>query len=152
MGASTLGTGRDGNLGDDDPMGGESAIMAEINVTPLVDIFLLLLVIFMVTSSAITTSNIPVQLPQSKQAADSAQEATGVIVTVNANAEIYVNSVRVMGSAQLEDALKIALAKSTEKTVVLEGDREAMLGSIVEVMDVGKKAGALKFAVAAKSE
>ena len=150
MGASTLGTG--GNLNDDDPMGGEAAIMAEINVTPLVDVFLLLLVIFMVTSTAITTSNIPVQLPQSKQAADSAQEATGVIVTVNAHAEIYVNSVRVVGSAQLEDTLRLALSKSTEKTVILEGDREAMLGSIVEVMDVGKKAGALKFAVAAKSD
>mgnify|MGYP001566321222 CR=1 FL=1 len=149
MGASLPGGGN--GLGDDDPMGGESAIMAEINVTPLVDIFLLLLVIFMVTSSAITTGNIPVQLPQSTQVADSAAEATGVIVTVNSTNEIYVNSVRVVGSAQLEDTLRLALSKSTEKTVILEGDREAMLGSIVEVMDVGKKAGALKFAVAAKS-
>ena len=113
MGASLPGGGN--GLGDDDPMGASPLIMAEINVTPLVDIFLLLLVIFMVTSSAITTGNIPVQLPQSTQVADSAAEATGVIVTVNSTNEIYVNSVRVVGSAQLEDTLRLALSKSTEK-------------------------------------
>ncbi|MBI3542839.1 MAG: biopolymer transporter ExbD, partial [Deltaproteobacteria bacterium] len=47
-------------------------------------------------------------------------------------------------------ALKNALAKNADKTVVLEGDRRAVLGTVVRVMDVGKKAGAAKFAVATK--
>ena len=125
-------------------------IVAEINVTPLVDIFLLLLVIFMVTSSAITSTNIPVQLPSSQQAANSAEDSAGVIVTVDAGGQLFVNTVAVE-RGQLGDALKLALAKSSSKTVVLEGDRQAMLGSVVEVMDEGKRAGAEKFAVAAKS-
>ncbi|MBI3558379.1 MAG: biopolymer transporter ExbD [Deltaproteobacteria bacterium] len=50
----------------------------------------------------------------------------------------------------LGPALKAVLAKSADKTVVLEGDRRAVLGTVVRVMDEGKKAGALKFAVATK--
>ena len=130
---------------------GDAPIMAEINVTPLVDIFLLLLVIFMVTSSVISQSSIPVNLPQSSQAANSAEPSSTVIVTVNAGAEIFVNAVRVPRE-DLGDALKVALEKSADKVVILEGDREAVLGTIVEVMDIGRKAGALKFAVATKAD
>lgn len=140
----------EGGGGADDEFLDGAPIMADINVTPLVDVFLLLLVIFMVTSSAITSTNIPVQLPSSQQAANSAEDTAGVIVTVDARGQLFVNTVAVE-RAQLGDALKLALSKSASKTVVLEGDKQAMLGSVVDVMDEGKKAGAEKFAVAAKA-
>lgn len=136
--------------GGDDGGDGEP-IIAEINVTPLVDIFLLLLVIFMVTSSVISPMNIPVQLPQSNQAANANKEADGVIVTVNAREEFYVNGAR-FDAAQLSRGLTEALAKTSNKTVIVEGDRQAVLGTIVYVMDEGKKAGALRFAFATKPQ
>ncbi len=136
---------------DDDDLGGEAPIIADINVTPLVDIFLLLLVIFMVTSTVISPMNIPVQLPQSTQAANASKQSPGVIVTVNAAEQIYVNGTRT-SEDNLSVALKAALALSVDKTIIVEGDRKAVLGTIVKVMDEGKRAGALKFAFATKTE
>ena len=129
----------------DDSEGEE--IIAEINVTPLVDIFLLLLVIFMVTSSAISPMNIPVQLPQSTKAAHATRDPGGIIVTVNASEEFFINGVKIDGD-RLGPALELALGKTADKTIVVEGDRRAILGSIVRVMDEGKKAGALRFSFA----
>lgn len=125
-------------------------IVAEINITPLVDIFLVLLIIFMVTSSVMSQMGIQVQLPQSKQAAE-ANASPGVIVSVNEASQIYVNGAAVP-EERLGEALKAALAKSADKTVILEGDRRAVLGTIVRIMDEGKKAGAAKFAVATSSD
>lgn len=127
----------------------EPPIVAEINITPLTDVFLVLLIIFMVTSSVLSQMGIQVQLPKSTQAA-SGNSSPGVIVTVTGASEIFVNGVAVT-ELQLGSALKAALSKSSDKTVILEGDRKAVLGTIVKIMDEGKKAGAVKFAVATSS-
>lgn len=125
-------------------------IMAEINITPLTDVFLVLLIIFMVTSSVMSQMGIQVQLPKSKNAAESTSQSPGVIVTVNSDSQIFVNGAAVSDDASLGEAIKSGLAKTADKTVVLEGDRRAVLGTIVRVMDEGKKAGAARFAVATK--
>ena len=136
--------------GSDDAEFAEPAILAEINITPLTDIFLVLLIIFMVTSSVLSQMGIQVQLPKSTQAA-SANEAPGVLVTVMKSGEIQVNGASVT-EENLGVVLKDALSKSRDKTIVLEGDRQAVLGTVVKVMDECKKAGASKFAVATQSE
>lgn len=123
-------------------------IVAEINITPLTDIFLVLLIIFMVTSSVLSQMGINVQLPKSTQAAE-ANQSPGVIVTVNNASEVFVNGSPV-DDAHLGSTLKALLSKSADKTVILEGDRRAVLGTVVRIMDEGKKAGAAKFAVATK--
>lgn len=140
---------RSGHSGDDDLMPPD--IVAEINITPLTDVFLVLLIIFMVTSSVLSQMGIQVQLPNSTNAAQSSA-TPAVIVTVNSDSQIYVNGTLVAGGDgdALGAALRGALARSTDKTVVLEGDRRAVLGTIVRIMDEGKKAGATKFAVATK--
>lgn len=126
----------------------DQAIMAEINITPLTDIFLVLLIIFMVTSSVMSQMGINVNLPNSKQAA-AATDSNGVIVTVTGEGELFVNSQKI-SLEQLREALTNALARSKDKTVILEGDRKAVLGQVVQIMDEAKKAGASKFAVATK--
>lgn len=123
-------------------------ILAEINITPLTDVFLVLLIIFMVTSSVLSQMGIQVQLPKSTRAAE-ASSSPGVIVTVNSDSQVFVNGAQV-NEQNLGAALKAGLDKTTDKTVVLEGDRRAVLGTIVQIMDEGKKAGAAKFAVATK--
>lgn len=121
-------------------------IVAEINITPLTDIFLVLLIIFMVTSSVISSQGKEVALPEAAVAAQSPQ---GVTVTVTAEDEIAVDGT-VVPLEQLEPALAAALEKAREKVVVLRGDRAVELGRAVGILDTAQRAGATGIALATK--
>jgi len=127
---------------------GSSDIMAEINITPLTDIFLVLLIIFMITSSAMIESGGKVNLPK---AVATQSEARGTTVTLTPKREIYVNQKKVTEET-LETALKDALSGSADKVVILRGDREVLLGETVKVMSIVKQAGASEIAIAAEVE
>ena len=133
------------------PLGGNeenSGIMAEINITPLTDIFLVLLIIFMITSSAMVESGGKVNLPK---AVATKSEARGTTVTLTPKHEIYVNQKKV-NEENLEAALKEALNISPDKTVILRGDRDVLFGETVKVMSIIKRAGASEIAIAAEVE
>lgn len=136
-----------------DSADGEAAIVAEINITPLTDIFLVLLIIFMVTSSVMTQQGVNVNLPQASNSTSQSQPE-GVIVTLLPGGAVAVNGVKMAGvtAAQFEPALKNAFTKSRSRLVILEGDRQAFLGNAIEVMDHARKAGAEKFAIATAPE
>jgi biopolymer transport protein ExbD len=140
-------------IGSGDATDGENAIMAEINITPLTDIFLVLLIIFMVTSSVMTQMGVNVNLPQASQSTASAQPE-GVIVTLLPGGGFRINdhSFEAGQYAAYEEALKIAFGKTSSRLVILEGDRQAFLGSAIEVMDHARKAGAQQFAIATAPE
>ena len=121
-------------------------IVAEINITPLTDIFLVLLIIFMVTTSVISTQGKDVNLPSSAIASSTPQ---GVNVTMTADGLIQVND-QVVKQEQLPAALKAALAKQREKVVILRGDRKVLLGEAVNILDVAQQAGATGIALATK--
>ena len=125
-----------------------SDIVAEINITPLTDIFLVLLIIFMITSSAIVESGGKVNLPS---AVKTQSEPRGTTVTITPNHEIYVNQKKV-NEANLENALREVFNASPEKIVILRGDREVLLGEAVRVLSIVKKAGASEIAIAAEME
>jgi biopolymer transport protein ExbD len=119
-------------------------IVAEINITPLTDIFLVLLIIFMVTTSVISSQGKNVDLPN---AAIAAQTPSGVTVTVTADDEIAVDG-RTVKPDQLQPVLQAALAKTREKVVILRGDRDVVLGRAVSILDVAQQAGATGIALA----
>jgi len=122
-------------------------IMAEINVTPLTDVFLVLLIIFMITTSAMMKPE-NVDLPKSSA---EEQEQKGVMVTMTPSHEVYVNDRRVgSDDGALASVLKDALAKSNEKVVILAGDRQVVLGEVVRVLGLAKEAGATGFALASE--
>ena len=123
-------------------------IVAEINITPLTDIFLVLLIIFMITSSAIVESGGRVSLPK---VAKTQTEPRGATVTLTPRREIYVNQKRV-SEENLEGALREVLKGAPDKTVILRGDRNVSLGEAVQVLSTMKKAGASEIAIAAESE
>jgi len=125
-----------------------SGIVAEINITPLTDIFLVLLIIFMITSSAMIESGGKVNLPK---AVATKSEARGTTVTLTPKHEIYVNQKKV-SEENLEPALKEALNTSPDKTVILRGDRDVLFGDTVKVMSIIKRAGASEIAIAAEVE
>src|ERR1700693_3009727 len=100
-----------------------SDIMAEINITPLTDIFLVLLIIFMITSSAMIESGGKINLPK---AVSTQSESRGTTVTLTPKHEIYVNQKKV-SEENLDGALKEVLNQNQNKTVILRGDKDVLL-------------------------
>ncbi len=133
------------------PLGGgddNGDILAEINITPLTDIFLVLLIIFMITSSAMIESGGKVNLPK---AVATQSESRGTTVTLTPKHEIFVNQKKV-SEESLEKALQEALNNNSNKTVILRGDKDVLLGETVKVMSIIKRAGASEIAIAAEAE
>jgi biopolymer transport protein ExbD len=124
----------------------KGAIMAEINITPLTDIFLVLLIIFMVSSAAMVESGAKISLPEVESTASAPREIT---VSVTPTNEIYVNNV-LTAYEDIEAALAELLAANPEAPVVLEGDRQVLFGEAVQVLSLAQKAGATQIAIAAE--
>lgn len=127
-----------------DPLAESESIVAEINVTPLTDIFLVLLIIFMVTSTALVQQGTKVQLPRAGRGQESAH---GVTVTATADQRILLDG-REVPFDRLEAALREALQRSGEKSVVLQGDRALVLERAVQIMTVSRQAGAERLSIA----
>ena len=119
-------------------------IVAEINVTPLTDIFLVLLIIFMVTSTALTQQGTKVNLPR---AGSGGGESSGIIITATADRRVEVNGKPVAFDG-LRAALEAAFQTSPERTVILQGDRSVVLEEAVQIMGIAKEAGAEKISIA----
>ena len=131
----------------------DAGIVAEINITPLTDIFLVLLIIFMVTSSVMSQVGVDVNLPAASNATSQSQPE-GVIVTLLPGGKIKINDQSMPDNDfdSFENGLKSAFTKTKSRLVILEGDRQAFLGSAIQVMDSARKAGAEKFAIATSPE
>lgn len=124
--------------------GDDTSIVAEINVTPLTDIFLVLLIIFMVTSTALVQQGTRVNLPR---AGSGGAQPAGVTVTVTADQKLEIDG-KPVPIDSLRTALEAALQASPERNVILQGDRDVVLEQAVRVMTIAKEAGAEKIAIA----
>jgi biopolymer transport protein ExbD len=129
---------------DNDDSDDAGDIVAEINVTPLTDIFLVLLIIFMVTSTALMQQGTPVNLPR---AGSGGSEPSGVLVTATADKRVEVNGQPVAMDG-LRQALQEAMTKTGDATVILQGDRSVVLERAVQIMTIAKEAGAAKISIA----
>ena len=118
----------------------------QINITPLTDIFLVLLIIFMVTTSVTIEAASHVDLPNAE---NTAPENNGVIVTYTAQHELFVNSKDVT-ERDLETALSDALDRVDSKVVIFQGDQKVLLGDMIRILEIAKLAGAQQIAIAAK--
>jgi biopolymer transport protein ExbD len=138
MGASGL------DIGGEGDEHGSDGVVAEINITPLTDIFLVLLIIFMVTTSVIDNESKQIKLPGAEV---SSETPSGVSVAVNAQGDISVNDTPV-SDENLESVLREAVAQAESKVVILRGDRELFLGKAVHILDVAQQVGAESIALA----
>ena len=127
----------------------DDEIMADINMTPFIDIMLVLLIIFMVTSSVSLESGLDIDLPKTKSKT-TAKEGTAVIVSLDSSGSISVQG-RSVVFEMLKKSISEALAVSKTDLVVFEGDQSSKLGIAIKIMDIAKEAGAEKFAIAAES-
>ena len=117
---------------------GRSPIMADINITPLTDIFLVLLIIFMVSSAAMIESGAKISLPEVDNTTSQPREIT---VTVTSADEIYVNN-QPTSMDQIENVLRGLVSANPDVPVVLEGDRQVLFGEAVKILYLAQKAGA----------
>jgi biopolymer transport protein ExbD len=124
----------------------DDGIVAEINITPLTDVFLVLLIIFMVTTSVVASQGKNVDLPGAEV---SDTTPSGVTVTVTSEGEILVEDQTVTPDT-LYAVLEEALDKSREKLVILRGDKRVLLGQAVNILDLAQKAGATGIALATR--
>lgn len=122
-------------------------IVADINMTPLIDIMLVLLIIFMVSSSAAIESGLDVSVPEVNAVNDKSDVT--LVVSLTKSGEIAVQGEKTTKD-QLKDKITKALADLKTDSVILEGDGESNLMAAMEVMDVAKLAGAKNFSIAAK--
>ena len=136
----------------DDEDGGGDAIFAEINITPLTDVFLVLLIIFMVTTTAAVDAEkaardgVKVALPKADAAGPITSKRAVPILTITKGGELYLFT-RKIEAANLEAELKKALADGQSETLLIRGDKQVMLGSAVDVMSVAKQAGAKQIGI-----
>jgi biopolymer transport protein ExbD len=125
-------------------------VFADINITPLTDIFLVLLIIFMVTTAVTIESAAHVDLPKAEAASSPTDKPKGIIVTYTADHLIYLNDKQVT-EPELMPQLHDALQNSTDKIVIFQGDPKVILGDMVRILDVAKSAGAEAIAIAVSS-
>ena len=122
-----------------------------INVTPMVDVVLVLLVIMMVSATYIVSQALKVELP--KSASTDETVSTVVQVTVTKENRVYFNQQPVSGDADLTSRLAAARGKEgTEVNLVVSADADAKHGSVVHVIDLAKQQGITKFAINVQSE
>ena len=126
--------------------GGRDEVMSEINITPLTDIFLVLLIIFMVTSVAMVQSGATIDLPRVQE---TESEPRQIIVTVTPQKEIFVNN-QPVALAELELYLRPIIEAMEDVPVVLEGDQSVILGEAVKILSAAQRAGATQIAIAAQ--
>jgi biopolymer transport protein TolR len=122
--------------------------MAEINVTPFVDVMLVLLIVFMVTAPLLTTG-VPVDLPNAKAEALNA-ETEPLNVTVRAGGQIFLQEAEITAD-ELTQKVKAIVAAEPEKRIIISGDKNADYGTVAAVFARLKEAGTARVLLQTKA-
>jgi len=123
--------------------------IAAINIIPLVDVVLVLLIIFMVTTAFAREHALPLDLPKGSRAQQRAQPPVEINVEVGKDEKIFVNG-QPTELANLENKVNGMCNKSRETTLVLRGDRRVVYGTIMPVLDELSRTG-IKLTLALKA-
>ena len=119
---------------------------ARFDLTPLIDVVFLLLIFFMLTTTFVNLENrVKVNLPSGDFAA--AELSENVIVTITENNTIYLNG-KLIDPLKLAESVAAKIEEEPERTVILEADKNVLHGKVIRVMDLLKKGGAERIAIA----
>ena len=124
----------------------EDEPITQINVTPLVDVCLVLVIIFMAVAPMAVTLGIKVLETRSSTAEGKTSADENVNIKITPDGVISINGTKTDG-VTFRGTLAAALARSKDKMVIVTADARNKVGLVVEVLDVSKQAGALKLAV-----
>lgn len=130
--------------------GGDQDAITDINVTPLVDVSLVLVIIFMVTTPFMTQSKLSVTLP--KAATDEAKNEEYVTITIDVDGKINVNEKSITTPAELTSALAQRLPQTEDQVVIIKADEGVEHGTVLDAMEAAKKANPKKIYYATKTD
>ena len=128
--------------GDDDDL------ITDINVTPLVDVVLVLLIILMVTATAIVSKTIPMELPK---AATGEQTPATLAVSIDSKGQVYLDTIPV-DSEQLRTRVRAAREADEDLRAVIAADGRIAHANVVQVIDILRQERVTKFAINVKPE
>jgi biopolymer transport protein TolR len=128
----------------------KGAVVADINVTPLVDVMLVLLIIFMVTAPMMT-QGVDVDLPQttSKQLK---QDVKPIVITIDPQGAIFFNQIQGDRKILQQQLSELAASQGTEAPIFLRADKQVPYGIVAQVMADIKEAGFLKLGMVTQPE
>jgi len=119
--------------------GSQGGLKADINVTPLVDVMLVLLIIMMLVAPMLQ-KGVDVKLPSAANTTDKPDTQGQTVVGIQANKQIFLNSVPVR-QADLQTRVTDLMASQTEKVVLIKADEDVDYGTVMETMDNLRAAG-----------
>lgn len=128
--------------------GGSYRPMAEINVTPFVDVMLVLLIIFMV-SAPLLTAGVPIDLPSSKAQAISTDDMKPIELTLDANGTIFLAETEIKRPA-LVSVLRPMMEGGEERRIYVRADQSIEYGQVMDVLGLLSSAGFTKVALISK--
>jgi biopolymer transport protein ExbD len=132
---------------DDDS--GDEGLIKDINIVPMVDITLVVLIIFIVTATYIVSRAIPVDLPKASTGED---VGNTVAITINKKGEIFYEGEKVSGLPELRTRVEAAKVEKKDVRAVISADKDITHGTFVSVVNMIRKAGVPRFAINIKEE
>ena len=120
-------------------LGGGGGIKADINVTPLVDVMLVLLIIMMIVAPLLQ-QGVPVTLPLAANSSEKPETQDQTVVTIDRNKDVYLNA-KPVALGQLEARIKEVLEDKSDKIVIIKADEEAPYSAVMDTMDELRHAG-----------
>ena len=131
------------NIDSDEPI-------TDINITPLVDVCLVLVIIFMVTAPMFTEPAIKVELPAAHTR--EGEEADKVTITLSKEGDYAIDMAKFKDPKEMQEVLKGLLAQRESKMVVLRADKDALHGQLTDLMGRAKDAGAQSLTIATEQK
>jgi len=119
--------------------GSGSGIKAEINVTPLVDVMLVLLIIMMIVAPLLQ-QGVPVTLPQAQNSSEKPETQDQTVVTIDRGKNVYLNGKEVL-KGQMQSRVTEVLADKSDKIVIIKADDETPYSAVMDTMDELRAAG-----------
>jgi len=130
--------------------GAKGGVKSDINVTPLVDVMLVLLIIMMLIAPLLQ-KGVNVRLPVAENTTEKPSTQEETVVHVDAQKALYVNNIQV-SEAEAVDRIKFALEEKAERVVYLKGDTDAPYSAIMNMMDKLREAGIENVALITESK
>ena len=125
------------------------SLLSDINVTPFVDVMLVLLIIFMV-AAPMMVQGVDVSLPETRSVQQLDTEQEPLVVVINKKGQVHINDLEV-GTAQLGEKLRKIFENRSSPEVFLKADKDVAYGQVVMVMSEIKSAGIERLGVVAES-
>jgi len=125
-------------------------MMADINLVPLIDVSLILVIIFMVLTPMMVQTQLLVKLPKAKSAVPASSQTT-IHVQIEKNGALVIEGVPVRWE-DLERELTLKLGRSQEKTLLVQADRTVPIEKVVAVLDAAKSLGVGKLGIGVVSQ